>query len=210
MEIEAGFIDIPALLGALWHHRLNAFLHQLGFMSQRFAFKVTLKAGNIGFGCNLRQVETVLRHADRADPLRQIVHDDPVGALDPFAGVAIFHLLAGDVQRIAFGLDLRIRQARVIFQQRQLVRYHGVLKDRILRLRLIFWPRVVIVVRPHVVKVSAQGKAKHQGITALIAEVNVGPVGDAVNGADVKLALLLNFSGEVLRVVVSFVLQLQA
>lgn len=79
--------------------------------------------------------------------------------------------------------------ARVIFQQRQLVRYHGVLNDRILRLRLIFWPRVVIVVRPHVVKVSAQGKAKHQGITALIAEVNVGPVGDAVNGADVKLAL---------------------
>lgn len=93
-------------------------------MSQRFAFKMTLKAGNIGFGCDLRQVEAVLRHADRADPLRQIVHDDPVGALDPFAGVAVFYLLASDVQRIAFGLDLWITRARVIFQQRQAVRYH--------------------------------------------------------------------------------------
>ena len=71
-------------------------------------------------------------------------------------------------------------------------------------------PRVVVIVRPHVVKVGAQRKAKHYGVAALVAEVNVGPIGDAVNGADVKLALLLNLSGELLRVVVTFVLQLQA
>ena len=76
---------------------------------------MTLKAGNIGFGGDLRQIQAVLRHADRADPLRQIVHDDPVGALDPFAGVAVFHLLAGNIQRIAFGLDLRIRQPALYF-----------------------------------------------------------------------------------------------
>ena len=84
------------------------------------------------------------------------------------------------------------------------------LNDRILRLRLVFGPRVIIVARPHVVKVGAQRKAKHQGITALIAEVNVGPVGDAVNGADVKLALLLNLAGKIFAVVIAFVLQLQA
>ena len=171
---------------------------------------MALEAGNVRFGCDLRQVETVLRHADRADPLRQIVHNDPVGAFDPFARVAVFHLLAGDVKRVALGLNLRIRQAGIVFQQRQLVCHHGVLQNRILRLRPVCRARVIIVVRPHVVKVGAQREAKHHRIAALVAEVNVGPVGDAINGADVKLALLLNLPGEVLRVVIPFILQLQA
>ena len=84
------------------------------------------------------------------------------------------------------------------------------LEDRILRLRLIRRPRIVVIVRTHIVKVGAQREAKHQGIATLVAEVNVGPIGDAVNGADVKLALLLNFPGEVLRVIIPFILQLQA
>ena len=210
MEIEARLVDIPALLGGLRHDRLNALLHQLGFMSERFAFQMALQAGNVRFRRHLRQVETVLRHADRTDPVREIVHDDPVGALDPFPRVAVFYLLAGDVQRIAFHLNFWIRQAGIVFQQRQLVCHHGVLQNRILRLRLVCRPRVVVVVRPHVVEVGAQRKAKHHRIAALVAEVNVGPIGDAINGADVKLALLLNLPGEVLRVVIPLVLQLQA
>ena len=210
MEIKARFIDIPALFGSVRHDRLNAFLHQFGFMPQRFAFQMALEAGDVRFRCHLRQVETVLRHADRTDPVRQIVHDDPVGALDPFPRVAIFHLLTGDVQRIPFDLNFRIGEACVVFQQRQLVCHHGVLQDRILRLRLVCRPRVVIVVRTHVVKVGAQREAKHHRIATLVAEVNVSPVSDAINGADVKLALLLNLPGEILRVVITFVLQLQA
>ena len=116
MEIKAGFIDIPALLGGVWHHGLDAFLHQLGFMPERFTFQMALEAGDVRFGRHLRHVEAVFRHADRADPLRQIVHDDPVGALDPFARVAVFHLLAGDVQRVALGLNFRIGQTGVVFQ----------------------------------------------------------------------------------------------
>ena len=85
MEIEAGFIDIPACSVLSGTTSSTRFV-PARFHAQRFAFKMTLKAGNIGFGCDLRQVEAVLRHADRADPLRQIVRDDPVGALDPFAG----------------------------------------------------------------------------------------------------------------------------
>ena len=210
MEIEARFVDIPALLGGFRHDRLYAFLHQLGFMPERLAFQMAPEAGNVRFRRHLRQVETVLRHADRADPLRQIVHNDPVSAFDPFARVAVFHLLAGDVQRVAFHLNFRIRQAGIVFQQRQLVCHHGVLQNRILRLRLVCRARVIIVVRPHVVKVGAQREAKHHRIAALVAEVNVGPVGDAINGADVKLALLLNLSGEVLRVVIPLIFQLQA
>lgn len=179
-------------------------------MPERLAFQMALEAGNVRFGCDLRQVETVLRHADRADPLRQIVHNDPVGAFDPFARVAVFHLLAGDVKRVALGLNLRIRQTGIVFQQRQLVCHHGVLQNRILRLRPVCRARVIIVVWPHVVKVGAQREAKHHRIAALVAEVNVGPVGDAINGADVKLALLLNLSGEVVRVVIPFIFQLQA
>ena len=179
-------------------------------MPERLAFEMALEAGNVRFRRHLRQVQAVLGHADRADPVREIVHDDPVGALDPFPRVAVFHLLAGDVKRVALGLNLWIRQTGIVFQQRQLICHHGVLQNRILRLRLVGWPRVIIVVWPHVVKVGAQRETKHHGITALVAEVNVGPVGDAINGADVKLALLLNLPGEILRVVVSFVLQLQA
>ena len=210
MEIKARFIDIPALLGGFRHDRLYAFLHQLGFMPERFAFKMALEAGDIGFGGDLRQIQAVLRHADRADPVREIVHHDPVGAFDPFPRVAVFHLLAGDVQRIAFHLNFRIGQTGVVFQQGQLVCHHGVLQNRILRLRPVGRPRVIVVVRPHVVEVGAQREAKHHRVATLVAEVNVGPVGDAINGADVKLALLLNLPGEVLRVVVPFVLQLQA
>lgn len=84
-------------------------------MSQRFAFQMAFQAGDIGFSGDLRQIKAVFRHADRADPLRQIVHDDPVSAHDPFTGVAVLHLFAGNVQRIAFDLDFRPARPALYF-----------------------------------------------------------------------------------------------
>ncbi|MOA18015.1 hypothetical protein D3C78_1383000 [compost metagenome] len=179
-------------------------------MPQRFAFEMTLQAGHVRFGRHLRHVEAIFRHADRTDPLRQIVHDDPIRALYAFTGIAIFYLLARDVQRVTFCLDFRIGQARIVFQQRELIRHHRVLDDRVLRLRLIFWSRIVVIGRPHIVKVSPQRETKHHGVAALVAEVNVGPIGDAINGTNVKLALLLDLACKVLGVVVALVFQLQA
>ena len=97
MKINARLVDIPALFSTLWHDRLHAFLRQRSFMSQRFAFQMAFQAGDIGFSGDLRQIKAVFRHADRADPLRQIVHDDPVSAHDPFTGVAVLHLFTGNV-----------------------------------------------------------------------------------------------------------------
>ena len=118
MEIEARLIDIPALLGRFRHHRLHAFLRQLSLMAQRLAFQMALEAGNLGFGRHLRQVKAIFRNTDRADPVRKIVHHDPVGTLDPLARITVFHLFACYIQRIALHLDFRVRQPGIVFQQR--------------------------------------------------------------------------------------------
>ena len=171
---------------------------------------MAFQAGDISFRSDLRHIETVFRHADRANPFWQIVHDDPIRAFDPFPRVTVFHLLAGDVQRIAFHLNFRVRQSGVVFQQRQLVSDDRVLQDGVLRLRLIFRSRVIVIRWAQIVEVCPQRHAKHEGVAAFIAEVNVGPIGDAVNGADVKLALLLQLTREILLIIVAFILQFQA
>ena len=161
-------------------------------MAQRFTFQMTLEAGNLRFGRHLRQVKTIFRNTDRADPVGKIVHHDPVGTFDPFARITIFHLFAGHIQRIALHLNFRIGQ-----------------QDGILRLWLIFRAGVVVIVWPQIVEVSPQRDPKHKGVPALIAEVNVGPIGDAINSADVKLALLIQLARKILLVIVSLILQFQ-
>ncbi len=84
------------------------------------------------------------------------------------------------------------------------------LQDGILRLWLIFRAGIVVIVWSQIVKVSPQRDPKHQGVPALIAEVNVGPIGDAINSADVKLALLIQLAGKILLVIITFILQFQA
>ncbi|MNP54168.1 hypothetical protein D3C76_1487020 [compost metagenome] len=84
------------------------------------------------------------------------------------------------------------------------------LNDRVLRLRSIRRARIVVIRRTHIVEVGAQRDTKHKGVAALVAEVNVGPIGDAVNGADVKLALLFDLARKIFGVVITFVFQLQA
>ena len=83
------------------------------------------------------------------------------------------------------------------------------LQDGILRLWLIFRAGVVVIVWPQIVEVSPQRDPKHKGVPALIAEVNVGPIGDAINSADVKLALLIQLARKILLVIVSLILQFQ-
>lgn len=83
------------------------------------------------------------------------------------------------------------------------------LQDSILRLRLIFRAGVVVIVWSQIVKVSPQRDPKHKGVAALIAEVNVGPIGDAINSADVKLALLIQLARKILLVIITLILQFQ-
>ena len=83
------------------------------------------------------------------------------------------------------------------------------LQDGILRLWLIFRAGVVVIVWPQIVEVSPQRDPKHKGVPALIAEVNVGPIGGAINSADVKLALLIQLARKILLVIVSLILQFQ-
>ncbi len=118
MEIKARFVDIPALLGGLRNHWLDAFLRQLRFVAQRLSGEMIFQAGDIRFRRHLRHVKAIFRNADRLDPIRQIIHHDPISTNDPFARITIFHLLAGNIQRIAFRLDLRIGKSGIVFQQR--------------------------------------------------------------------------------------------
>ena len=83
------------------------------------------------------------------------------------------------------------------------------LNNRILRFRLVFRTAIIVIAWPQIVKIGAQRETEHNGIAPLIAQVNVGPIGHTVNGADVKLALLLYLAGEILGVVVSLILQFQ-
>ena len=83
------------------------------------------------------------------------------------------------------------------------------LQDGILRLWLIFRAGIVVIVWSQIVKVSPQRDPKHQGVPALIAEVNVGPIGDAINSADVKLALLIQLARKILLVIITLILQFQ-
>ena len=93
-------------------------MRQLRFVAQRLSGEMIFQAGDIGFRRHLRHIKAIFRNADRFDPIRQIVHHDPIRTDDPFARITIFHLLAGNIQRIAFRLDLRIGQSGVVFQQR--------------------------------------------------------------------------------------------
>ncbi len=210
MEIEAGLLHIPTLLGALWHLWLNAFLHQGRLMPQRLPRQMTLQTRHVGFGGHLRQVKTVLGHADGFYPFRQIVSDNPIRPLNTLFGITILHLLAGNIERIAFHLDLRIRQPGIVLQLRKLIRHHRVLHNGVLRLRLILRAGVVVVRGAQVVEVRVQGKAKHHRVAALVAQVDVGPVRHAVGRPDVKLASLRQTASKILLIVIALILQLQA
>ncbi|CCJ86397.1 hypothetical protein BN133_2774 [Cronobacter dublinensis 582] len=209
-KVKARLLDIPALLRVFCLNRRHALLHQLGFMAERLAFEMVLKARHVGFRRHLRHVQPRFGHPDAVHAFRQVVHDDAVGALDAFARVAIFILLAGHIERVAFDLNLRVVKPGVIFQRGELIGHHAVLQHRILRLRIIFRATAIVIRRAQIVKVGAQRKAEHHRVAALVAQINVRPVGDAVDSADVELALLIDFAREVLGVVVAFILQLQA
>ena len=84
------------------------------------------------------------------------------------------------------------------------------LQDGILRLWLIFRAGVVVIAWSQIVKVRAQRDPKHKGVAALIAEVNVGPIGNAINRPDVKLTFLLQLPGKILLIIIAFILQFQA
>ncbi len=83
------------------------------------------------------------------------------------------------------------------------------LQDSILGLWLIFRAGIVIIRGPQIVKVGTQREAKHKSVAAFVAEVNVGPIGDAINSADVKLALLIQLTRKILLIIIAFILQLQ-
>ena len=65
MEIKARFVDIPALLGGLRNHWLDAFLRQLRFVAQRLSGEMIFQAGDIRFRRHLRHVKAIFRNADR-------------------------------------------------------------------------------------------------------------------------------------------------
>ena len=84
MEIKARFVDIPALLGFIRHDWRDAFLLQRRLLAKRLPGKMSLQARHIGFRGHFRQIQPRFGNADRADPFRKIIGDDPIGAFDPF------------------------------------------------------------------------------------------------------------------------------
>ncbi|MNC24994.1 hypothetical protein D3C75_730670 [compost metagenome] len=179
-------------------------------MPQRLALQMVLQAGDIRFRRHLRHIQARFSDADGANVFRQVVHDNAVGAFNTFAGITVFHLLAGYIQRIAFDLDIRVGQPRVVFKLCELIGDHRRLENFILRLRLVLRATIVVIARSQIVEVGPQRHAKHEGVAAFVADVNVGPIGDTIDSADVNVATLLEFPGKILGVIIAFIFHFQA
>ena len=106
--------------------------------------------------------------------------------------------------------DLRRIEACVVLKRGELVCRRGIVQRLACRCRFPGRFRVITQRGAQIVKVGPQGEAKHQRIAALVAEVEIGPVGNAIDCPHVDMARLLNGAGKIIGIIVAVILELQA